>query len=196
MNLSKNLIGQKFDITLIKPPFVLFIFFFFLLINYCCQVWDQNGNYHLYKMHSLQRSALRIINFRAFLSDVSDLFHSLKIISFINLVRVSNVLFVFDSLSNKLPIAITNLFTLSCNVHHYFTRNSKNGKLVLPLFKTRNYGKLSIKYQCITEWNKSLTSINNAFLAKYNNSFFNTFLDLNREQFIRIVRNVIYLQQK
>ena len=105
-------------------------------INYCCQVWGQNGNYHLNKICSLQRSALRIIDFRPFRSDVSDIFHSLKIPSFPNLVRVSNILFVFDSLSNALPISISNYFTQSCNAHSYFTRNTENAKLVIPSFKS------------------------------------------------------------
>ena len=35
-------------------------------LNYCCQVWGQNGNQHINKILSLQRSALRIINFPTF----------------------------------------------------------------------------------------------------------------------------------
>ena len=82
-------------------------------IGYCCQVWGQVGNYHLNKIHSLQRSALRIINFRPFRSDVSNLFYTLNIPSFNNLVRFSNILFVFDSLTNNLPISISSFFTQS-----------------------------------------------------------------------------------
>ena len=163
-------------------------------INYCCQVWGQNGNYHLNKIHSLQRSALRIINFRPFRSDVSDLFQSLRIPSFVNLVRISNLLFVFDSLTHNLPISMSNYFTQTCNFHSYFTRNTENAKLILPVFKSQKYGKFSIKYQCITEWNKHLTSINNAFLTKYNNLQLNTFLGLNRNQFVSLIRSIVYLQ--
>ena len=90
-------------------------------INYCCQVWGQNGCYHLNKIQSLQRSALRIINFKPFRSDVSDLFRSLAIPLFSDLVRISNLMFVFDSLSCNIPASIANYFRQS---HHDFDENS------------------------------------------------------------------------
>ena len=153
-------------------------------INYCCQVWGQGGNPHLNKILSIQRSALRIINFMPFRSDVSLMFHSLNIPLFSNLVQTCNILFVFDSLSNNLPVSISNFFKQSRDAHSYNTRNSKNRKLVLPKFKSVKYGKNSIKYQCTAEWNRSITQINNIFLEKYENSFYyKSFLDLNRNQF-------------
>ena len=157
-------------------------------ISYCCQVWGQNGNYHLNKIHSLQRSALRIINFKPFRSNISHLFSSLKIPLFTNLVRFANLLFVFDSLSSNLPTSISNFFSLSRNSHSYNTRNSKQGKLVVPVFHSVKYGKYSIKYQCTTEWNRSATEINKIFLTKYGNSLLiESFLDLNRNQFIKAI---------
>ena len=51
--------------------------------------------------------------------------------------------------------------------------------------------KNSIKYQCTAEWNKSITEINNIFLAKYENSFhYKSFLDLNRNQFKKLVHKI------
>ena len=76
-----------------------------------------------------------------FRSDVSFMFRSLKIPLFSNLVRISNVLFVFDSLSNNLPMSFSNFFSQSRDAHAYNTRNSKNRKLVLPKFKSVKYGK-------------------------------------------------------
>ena len=128
-------------------------------MSYCCQVWGQSGSYNLNKILSVQRSALRIISFRPFCSDVSDLFHSLNILCFPNLVRISNLLFVFDSLSSNLPATIANYFFQTQDLHSYNTRNIHNGKLVPPLFKSVKYGKYSIKYQCTTEWNKSIPEI-------------------------------------
>ena len=48
-------------------------------ISYCCQVWGQNGNPHLNRILSIERSALRIINFMPFRSDVSFMFQNLNI---------------------------------------------------------------------------------------------------------------------
>ena len=115
----------------------------------------------------------------------------LNIPLFSNLVRISNILFVFDSLSNSLPVPFSNFFSLSRDAHTYNTRSSKNGKLVLPKFKSVKYGKNSIKYQCTAEWNKCITTINNIFLAKYGNSFYyKSFLDLNRNQFKKLVQKI------
>ena len=108
-------------------------------INYCCQVWGQNGGYHLNKIQSLQLSALRIINFKPFRSNVSDLFRSLVIPLFSDLVRISNLLFVFDSLSNNIPASTANYFRQSQDVHSYNTCNIKNRKLVPPNKIKYNY---------------------------------------------------------
>ena len=93
--------------------------------SYCCQVWGQKGNYHLNKILSLQRSALRIITFKPFQSDVSLLFRFLNIPLFSDLVRLSNLLFVFDSLSHLLRNSISNFFSINHGIHPYFTRDVK-----------------------------------------------------------------------
>ena len=161
-------------------------------MSYCCQIWGQSGSYHLNKILSIQRSALRIISFRPFRSNVSDLFRSLNIPLFSTLVRISNLLYVFDSLSSNLPVSIANYFCKSRDVHSYNTRNIQHGKLVPPAFKSIKYGKYSIKYQCATEWNKSILEIHNIFLTKYRNfNTYRSFLDLNRNQFKRLIRKIM-----
>ena len=159
-------------------------------INYCCLVWGQSGNYYLNKILSVQRCALRIIEFKPFHSDVSSSFYNLKIPTFSSLIQTSNIMFVFDSLTNYLPFSISNFFTQSRHVHLYNTRNAENGKLVVPKFKGIKYGKYSIKYQCVTEWNKHISEINKAFRLKYGNVL-DSLLNLNRNQFNKIVRKVI-----
>ena len=110
-------------------------------IDYCCQVWGQKGNSYLNRVLSLQRSALRIISFKPFRSDVSCLFRSLNIHLFSNTVHFANLLFVFDSLSSNLPTSILIFFSLSRNSHAYITRNGEHNKLVLPKFYSVKYGK-------------------------------------------------------
>ena len=101
-------------------------------------------------------------------------------------------MFVFDSLTNYLPSSIANFFTQSRHFHSYNTRNVENGKLVVAKFKGIKYGKYSIKYQCTSEWNKLISEINNAFVLKYSNALhIRSFLDLNRNQFNKLIRKVI-----
>ena len=160
-------------------------------LNYCCQVWGQNGNHHINKILSLQRSALRIISFKPFRSDVSTLFSELNVTYFKNTIKITNLLFVFDSLKNNLPSFIRNLFTLSCNIHSHYTRNVDNGKLVVPKFNSMKYGKYSIKYQCVTEWNKSLTYFKNNFNNAYGNNHCDTFLDGTKNQFKKLIHSFV-----
>ena len=160
-------------------------------LNYCCQVWGQNGNHHINKILSLQRSALRIINFQPFRSDVSTVFSELKITSFKNAIKIANLLFVFDSINNNLPPSIGNFFTLSCNVHSHYTRNVDNGKLSVPKLNSMKYGKYSIKYQCVTEWNKSLTYFKNNFNNVYSKNHYESFLGGTRNQFKKLIHSLI-----
>ena len=52
--------------------------------------------------------------------------------------------------------------------------------------------KNSIKYQCAAEWNKSITEINNFFLAKYRDSlYYKSFFDLNKNQFKKLVNKIL-----
>ena len=162
-------------------------------MSYCCQIWGQTGNRHINKILSLQRSALRIINFLPFRCNVSNYFLELNIISFVNLVKITNLLFVYDSLKNNLPSSISNYFTLSSNIHSYNTRNVEIGKLHVPRFNSTKFGKNSIKYQCITEWNKSLTLMNNTFKNKnVNNPNYTSFLDATRSQFKKLLHIIIH----
>ena len=160
-------------------------------LNYCCQVWGQNGNRHINKILSLQRSALRIISFKPFRSDVSTLYSDLKITCFKNAIKIANLLFVFDSLKNNLPLFIGNFFTLSRDVHSHFTRNVNNGKLIVPKFNSVRYGKNSIKYQSVIESNKSLTYFKNNFNSVYGNNYYDSFLDGTRNQFKKLIYSFV-----
>ena len=160
-------------------------------MSYCCQIWGQIGNHHLNKILSLQRSALRILNFLPFRSDVSNCFLESNIASFNDLVKKTNILFVYDSLKKNLPPSISDYFTLSSEVHSYNTRNTQLGKLHVPKFNSIKFGKNSIRYQCITEWNNSLTIINNTFKNKNKNTNYTSFLDASRSQFKKLLYSVI-----
>ena len=104
-------------------------------------------------------------------------------------------MFVFDSLSSNLPVSISNYFSLSRDNHRYNTRGSNHGKLVLPPFKSVKYGKYSIKYQCTSEWNKSIKNLIKIFLTNYGQApHYKSYLDLNRNQFIRLILKLIYSQ--
>ena len=53
------------------------------------------------------------------------------------------------------------------------------------------YGKNSIKYQCITEWNNSLTYFKRNFNNVYGNNHYESFLDGTRNQFKKLIYTLI-----
>ena len=192
LNRSNNMLSKIRHYVDSKTIRSLYFALFSSHVSYCSQVWGQNGNRFINKILSLQRSAVRIINFMPFRSDVSLIFQSSKIQKFTNIVRVSNLLLVFDALSFNLPSSIKGFFSFSKDFHAYNTRSSETYKLILPRFNSSKYGKNAIKYQCITEWNKSITEINNSFKSQYSNSlYYKHIFDLNKNQFKRLIQNYI-----
>ena len=120
------------------------------------------------------------------------MFTESNIVSFTDLVKITNLQFVYDSLKNNLPPSVSNYFTLSSEVHSYNTRNTQLGKLYVPKFNSTKFGKNSVKYQCVTEWNKSLNIINTTFKIKNkNNPNYTSFLDASRSQFKKLLYFII-----
>ena len=192
LNRSNNMLSKIRHYVNSKTIRSLYFSLFSSHISYCHQIWGQNGGRYLNKIISLQRSAVRIINFMPFRSDVSRTFDRSKIPKFINLVRTSNLLFVYDCLSFNSPSSLKTFFSFNKNVHDYNTRSSETYKLTLPRFKSMKYGKNAIKYQCITEWNKSIDDLITCFKIKYVNfHHYNNIFDLNRNQFKRLILNYI-----
>ena len=153
---------------------------FFSHLHYCCQVWGQHGNSYINKLQSLQRSSLRIMNFLPFRSNVDNLYKDMNILNFIDMIKIHNITFVHNSLISNLPSAISNFFQQCRDMYQYDLRYNVHGKLNVPKFKSTKYGKYSIKYQCIYQWNKSLPTLISQLEMKYkDNQNINSLLDLN-----------------
>ena len=154
-------------------------------LTYSCQVWGQNGNPNLDKIHSLQRKAIRIINFAPFRSETSHLFKKSNILSFSNQIVFSNCLFVFDQLTLNLPEPLSNFFTVVSNVHSHGTVNSNLGKLFQNQIRTLRYGKYSIRNQCISDWNESIKEVSQILQTKCisENKPVPAIIDLSRSHF-------------
>lgn len=128
-------------------------------LTYCCQVWGQKKNLFIPKIFSLQRKALRIINFLPFRSDVSDIFIKSNIIPFPDQIFLTNCLLVYDHVKQILPAPLVNYFTEINSLHSHATSSSRVGKIFQKPFSTIRYGKYSIKNQCISDWNSSIKNL-------------------------------------
>ena len=64
-----------------------------------------------------------------------------------DIIKLFNLLLVFDEVGDKLPQALKNTFQLSANSDYYLTPNSINQKVSIPTVKTTVYGLKSITFQ-------------------------------------------------
>lgn len=91
------------------------------------------------------------------------------------------MLLVYDSLNNRLPLVLNNVYTFSQNIHNYETRNSLNLKLSIPEVNTTVHGINSINYKSVKVWNKFIdkypkVNLQSMKLSKFKNLLFKFFI--------------------
>ena len=89
-----------------------------------------------------------------------------QILKLSDLTKLQNFLFAYDHYHQQLPTSLQNTFCLVKHVHNYNTKNYNYKLLNIPEFKTKKYGKYSIKYQS--------TKCYNMLMRKFHR-FVNTF---------------------
>ena len=98
---------------------------------------------------TVQNKGLRILNFKGPLEHSSPLYKNSKILKLIDLIKLSNILFVYDQINN-LPNAFESYFLLKRQQHNHFTRGNT---LNVPQVNTSLYGSNSITVSAIRDWN-------------------------------------------
>ena len=73
-------------------------------------------------MTTVQNKGLRILNFKGPLEHSSPLYKNSKILKLTDLIKLNNILFVYDQINNNLPNAFENDFQLKRQQHNNFTR--------------------------------------------------------------------------
>ena len=157
-------------------------------LTYGSLIWGQKGSPNRVQIESLQKSAIRIMSFSPFRSHTASLFPELAILKFKDHITLMDCMLVYDHIHNNLPPAISNLFKKTSEVHFYPTRNNEHGKLSIPIIKTSKYGKYSIVYQCVMNWNSQIISTQN-YLNNISSNI-TSINDLTRSQYKKILHNL------
>ena len=100
----------------------------------------------------LQKKAVRVMTFSSFDHHSSQLFKSLEIIKFSDLVTFVIATFMYKFHNQLLPSVVQSFFTRLDTVHSYHTRHSAKQSYYLPKART-NYGKFNIRFQGPKIWN-------------------------------------------
>ena len=124
---------------------------------YSCQVWGQNKS-SIKRISTLQKKAVRLINFAKYNEHTNPLFHHSKIIKLFDHISREN-LFVHKFVSNSLPSAFERYFDFLISVHGYETRNASLGLMSKNSYNTTLYGRHSIKNNPALSWNYFQTNL-------------------------------------
>ena len=108
-------------------------------LSYCCLVWGQN---RIPRIWTLQKKAVRIINFQPRNSHTSLLFKQNFILKFQGKICLENILFFSNSLNKVTPSVFSTWFSFSSDQHSYETSSSTQGNLTKYFIKQTDMGSI------------------------------------------------------
>ena len=142
---SRNYVNVQ---TLINIYFVIFDSH----LSCPCITWVQNISI-IKRFFIPQKKSCRIINFIDQLSDSIPLFFSNNILKFGDKIPSENIIFVSESISRQVPSMFYDWFTFSGILHRYETCSCITNQLNILTFRTRKYGRFSIRTSAKRSWN-------------------------------------------
>ena len=95
------------------------------------------------------------MTFAPFNAHTNPIFQEIELLKVQDVIKTQQLKLVYDFQRNCLPDDLMNLFQFTTDVQttNLVLNSADNNLLYLPPFKTMNYGKKSIKYQCPKIWN-------------------------------------------
>ena len=104
-------------------------------MTYGCQFWGQSHNKNIInKIQTLQNNAIGLITFAPnFRDHVTPVYVENNLLKISDIISQKNLLFIHDSLNNKLPSNLNNFFTINDNPHPLDDGEVRNINLPLDL---------------------------------------------------------------
>ena len=121
-----------------------------------CNVWGLTTNENIEKIEILQKKTVRILSFAPFRAHTNQLFINLNLIKLRDIIKINQLMLVYDYYEGNLPADLMTLFRPSSEVHSTNMQlNSTIKSLIhIPTINTLTYGNRSIKYACAKLWNE------------------------------------------
>ena len=126
---------------------------------YCISVWGSTYPSNLNRIFLLQKKIIRIISKSAFDAHTEPIFRQLKILKLSDIYRSQIGKFMFSFKKGLLPDAVSDMFLLTNQVHHYNARNF-NSFYLLPC--RTNIRQFALRFQGPKLFNSFNTEIQNA----------------------------------
>ena len=152
--LSKRLsraVGMLYKIRHYCPKSVLRSLYFSIFnshLSYGLVVWGNAKNCLMSKIKSLQKRALRCIEFSDDTNDnINKIHFNLKVLTVDHQLHVQLSSLMWDYDHDTLPESLKSYFKRANLVHNYCTRSASKGSLFYGKVNTNKYGIQSFKYQ-------------------------------------------------
>ena len=119
-------------------------------LSYATNVWALNAN-STKRILNLQKKAVRLMTFSDFDAHSLPLFTQLRMLSFHDFTKFTNIIFTFNLLNYNLPAPLYDTFHLHDMTHLNLRRprRAKTGLLRLPKVTTVRFGNHSLSYQAV-----------------------------------------------
>ena len=129
---------------------------FYSHANYGCNVWGLTTNENIEVIEVLQKKCVRILSFAPFGAHTNQLFINLNLLKLRDIIKLNQLMLVYDYYEGNLPADLMTLFRPSSEVHSTNMQlNSTIKNLIhIPTINTLTYGNRSIKYSCAKLWNE------------------------------------------
>ena len=123
-------------------------------LSYATNVWALNAS-STKRILNLQKKAVRLMTFSDFDAHSLPLFTQLRMLSFHDFTKFTNIIFTFNLLNYNLPAPLYDTFHLHDMTHLNLRRprRAKTGLLRLPKVTTVRFGNHSLSYQAVASWN-------------------------------------------
>ena len=130
---------------------------FYSYLIYGCNVWGLTTKENLDKIEILQKKCVRILNFAPFNSPTNRFFIDMKLLKVRDIINVHQLKLAYDYFTNNLPWELTNLFSLSSEMHttHMHLNSARKNLFHISKINTETYGNKSIKHHCALLWNET-----------------------------------------
>jgi hypothetical protein len=109
-------------------------------------VWGNTYESSFKSLVLLQKRVVRIITFSRCDEHTSPLFKNLGLLKLFDIIKLSNLLFMHDFYTNRLPTVFNDFFFFVSDKHKYSTRLATTISYCIPIVRT-NYGKFSVRWQ-------------------------------------------------
>ena len=123
-------------------------------LSYGCQTWAQNTNLNTSRIYKLQKSATRILTFSDFHAHSEPLFRQLNVLKISELVRLRNLILIYEALNKTCPNDIIDTLNLNYYNNSHITRGKTSRLLSKPICRTTKFGINSVTFQSISQWNE------------------------------------------